>query len=304
MWSRKEIMVQINKDPNYKDYQICKSTSANDKTYYVFGIPRFDAPVCKAEYDFFTSPDDFVAMEVKSEIKADSEDYIYAGGKRKGQSITNFEQTVSLEIKADTGSRLWQRFSEIHQYDANNKMNGNYIAQVMDQGFFLASVKESQNGELVLRKNLLNLTCTSMPDDIFNNWDDNELTLSFEFTLNTDPFYETVNVPESFGVPTNKKAPKIDLGTITATKNSVSFTPTLTDTDMIALNDTVHARLFTMENVLVSELVSGKSGTELTLTPTQALKPGKYKVVAGYAVGKENGAVMIVPNTTKIVEVK
>ena len=297
-------MVQINKDPNYKDYQICKSTSANDKTYYVFGIPRFDSPVCKAEYDFFTSPEDFVAMEIKSEIKADSEDYIYAGGKRKGQSITNFEQTVSLEIKADTGSRLWQRFSEIHQYDANNKMNGNYIAQVMDQGFFLASVKESQNGEMVLRKNLLNLTCTSMPDDIFNNWDDNELTLSFEFTLNTDPFYETVNVPENFGIPTNKKAPKIELGAIDANKTSILFTPTLTDTDMIALNDMVYARVFTMENVLVSDLQVAKSGTQINLSPTQTLKPGKYKVVAGYAVGKENGEQMIVPNTTKILEVK
>ena len=73
---------------------------------------------------------------------------------------------------------------------------------------------------------------------------------------------------------------------------------------MLALDDTVHARLFTMENVLVSELVSAKSRTELTLTPTQSLKPGKYKVVAGYTVGKENGQQMIVPNTTKIVEVK
>nr|DAI60357.1 MAG TPA: hypothetical protein [Caudoviricetes sp.] len=279
---------------NLLEYQKCLTTSSTQKITVFLGIG--DEPQCKYEnITWFKSGVDFDITEIgENIIEGSMDDQTISGNSREGAVNNTIKETLKISIKPDLNSKLWNRLGSIYAEDALQMANGDIIKSYMNGGFFATIRAEGKN----LKRDVqyVNLIASKLPNEILQNWSDDELAFEMEFQNWLNPIIKNYVVPKDYGTPPGLKSPTIKASDINVTKTTLTVTPTLTNNDNIAINQDVYVQVF--DNAL-DELIGSatvQSGNVATINGT--FDPTKnYKIVLGYFVAENMPVNSTIVNT-------
>lgn len=265
---------------NYVDYQQCLGQSSSADVTVFVGVSH--EPGCPSEaIDWYKSGVDFDLTEISDNSIEGSGDELELAGSTYTAIINNkIKEELKLSVKPSFSSKLWQRLSSIQMEDSLQMKNGSLIKAYLNGGFHLLVRVQDKN--IDMDKVYTNLICTTLPNDVLQNWSDNELSSELTFTNIHQPHYDLKQLPEGMGIPKGYNVPKITASNFDVTASSISFTPTLTDTDNIAISDTIIANVYDKEGNLVGT-GNGTSGSKLTINGTFKTTEN-YKVILGYYI--------------------
>lgn len=279
---------------NLLDYQKCLTTSSTQKITVFLGIG--DEPQCKYEnITWFKSGVDFDITEIgESLIEGSMDEQTIAGNSREGAVNNSIKETLKISIKPDLNSKLWNRLGSIYAEDALQMANGDIIKSYMNGGFFATIRAEGKN----LKRDVqyVNLIASKLPNEILQNWSDDELAFEMEFQNWLNPIIKNYVVPKDYGTPPGLTSPTITTSGVSVTTNRISVTPTLKNNDNIAINNDVMVQVFdnNLDELFGSVVV--KSGQAASINGTFETDKN-YKIVLGYFVAEQMPVNSTIVNT-------
>lgn len=267
---------------NYVDYQQCLGSNSNtDRTYFI-GVSS--EPVCPAtEIEWFKSGVDFDITEIgENAIEGSADDLELAGANYEAIINNKIKEELTLSIKPSFNSRLWQRLSSIQMEDALQRKNGALIKAYLNGGFHLLITTKGK--DLNFDKVYTNLISTTLPNDVLQNWSDNELSAELSFQNIHQPYYDLKQLPVGMGTPSDFTTPTITIDRVTVSASDIGLTPTLQDEDEVAINNDILVSAYDKNDQLVGS-TKVTSGTKATINGT--FNTGdNYKVICGYFVAE------------------
>lgn len=270
---------------DYKDFQVCGSQSSSlDLEYYV-GVSR-NPFQCPAVIDWYKAGKDFEITEIgESTLSGETSDVEIAGSSYSNVKVDKITHELSLSIKPNLNSKLWQRLMEIQATDSVGNYNGKYILSYLNGGFhLLIKIKPTDaQPDFNVNKVYTNLISTQLPDDLLQNWSDNELSAELSFQNIHQPHYDLLGLPDGFGISSDiQNAPEVmeNLSLIKAgTTTSISGTVGIKDVDGLAYNN--KARVIVMDesfNPMVETIVDNavkSSPTAVNWSVSDVFERGK-----------------------------
>lgn len=270
---------------DYKDFQVCGSQSSSLDFEYYIGVSR-NPFQCPAVIDWYKAGKDFEITEIgESTLSGETSDVEIAGSSYSNVKIAKITHELSLSIKPNLNSKLWQRLMEIQATDSVGNYNGKYILSYLNGGFhLLIKIKPTDaQPDFNVNKVYTNLISTQLPDDLLQNWSDNELSAELSFQNTHQPHYDLLGLPNGFGISSDiQNAPEVmeNLSLIKAgTTTSISGTVGIKDVDGLAYNN--KARVIVMDesfNPMVETIVDNavkSSPTAVNWSVSDVFETGK-----------------------------
>lgn len=236
---------------DYKDFQVCGSQSSSLDLEYYIGVSR-NPFQCPAVIDWYKSGKDFEITEIgESTLSGETSDVEIAGSSYSNVKVDKITHELSLSIKPNLNSKLWQRLMEIQATDSVGNYNGKYILSYLNGGFhLLIKIKPTDaQPDFNVNKVYTNLISTQLPDDLLQNWSDNELSAELSFQNTHQPHYDLLGLPDGFGISSDiQNAPEVmeNLSLIKqGSTTTISGTVGIKDVDGLAYNN--KARVIVMD---------------------------------------------------------
>lgn len=237
---------------DYKDFQVCGSQTSSLNLEYYIGVSR-NPFQCPAVIDWYKAGKDFEITEIgENNLSGETSDLEIAGSSYSNVKVDKITHELSVSIKPNLNSKLWQRLMEIQATDSVGNYNGKYILSYLNGGFHLLVKIKPTDGQQDFNVNKVytNLVTTQIPDDLLQNWSDNELSAELSFQNTHQPHYDLLGLPDGFGISSDiKNAPEVmeNLSVIkTGTTSSIAGTVGIKDVDGLAYN--TKARVVVMDD--------------------------------------------------------